>query len=111
MAGSTLGFLNVYDLTTQTAWLELIESSDNTNWSRMPSRPRLLGPGTPGSYDDGGTYVGLAEPILMGNEYRYYYYASPDRHDEAAYMTTTAMLEREHAKRSGIGRQHPMQLD
>ena len=39
MAGSTLGFLNVYDLTTQTAWLELIESSDNTNWRRMPSRP------------------------------------------------------------------------
>ncbi len=84
MAGSTLGFLNVYDVTTQTAWLELVESSDNTNWSRMPSRPRLLEPGTPGSYDDGGTYAGLAEPIPIGNDYRYYYYASPDRHDAAA---------------------------
>jgi hypothetical protein len=91
MAGNTLGFLNVYDLTTQTSWLELIESSDNINWSRMPSRPRLLEPGTRGSYDDGGTYAGLAEPILMGNEYRYYYYAAPDRHDAAAAGRTAKM--------------------
>ena len=30
-----------------------------------------------------GAYVGLAAPILIGDEYRYYYYASADRHDEA----------------------------
>ena len=53
------------------------------NWRRIPSRPRLLQPGLPGSYDSGGTYVGLAEPIRVGGEYRYYYYASADRHDEA----------------------------
>lgn len=91
MAGATLGFLNVYDLTTQTSWLELIESSDNSNWSRMPSRPRLLEPGTPGSFDAGGAYAGLAEPIVMGDECRYYYYASPDRHDVAAAGRTEAI--------------------
>lgn len=83
LCGRTLGFLNLYDLTTQTTWVELIESGDNLNWRRMPSRPRLLAPGAPGTYDCGGAYVGLAAPILVGDDYRYYYYASPDRHDEA----------------------------
>ncbi len=81
--GHALGFLNLYDLTTQTTWIELIESGDNLNWSRMPSRPHLLQPGTPGTYDSGGAYVGLAEPILIGDEYRYYYYSSPIRHDRS----------------------------
>jgi hypothetical protein len=44
----------------------------------------MLEPGTPGSYDAGGAYAGLAEPIPVGNECRYYYYASPDKHDVAA---------------------------
>ncbi len=83
LSGRTLGFLNLYDVTTQTTWVELIESGDNMNWRRMPSRPRLLQPGPPGTYDSGGAYVGLAEPILVGDEYRYYYYASADRHDAA----------------------------
>ncbi|MSU24421.1 MAG: hypothetical protein EXS32_11430 [Opitutus sp.] len=83
LGGRTLGFLNLYDLTTQTTWVELIESGDNLNWRRMPSRPHLLAAGAPGSYDSGGAYVGLAEPILVGDEYRYYYYASADRHDAA----------------------------
>jgi hypothetical protein len=91
LAGRTLGFLNVYDVTTQTTWIELIESADNINWRRMPSRPKLLQPGGPGTYDGGGTYVGLAEPILMGDEYWYYYYASADRHDEAAAGETAQM--------------------
>jgi hypothetical protein len=84
MAGRTLGFLNLYDLTSQTTWIELVESGDNLNWRRMPSRPRLLEPGPAGTCDSGGTYLGLAEPILVGDEYRYYYYASADRHDAAS---------------------------
>lgn len=84
MAGRTLGFLNLYDVTSQTTWIELVESGDNLNWRRMPSRARLLEPGVPGSYDSGGAYLGLAEPILIGDEYRYYYYASADRHDDAS---------------------------
>jgi len=83
LSGRTLGFLNIYDLASQTTWIELVESGDNLNWRRMPSRPRLLQPGPPGAYDSGGAYVGLAEPILVGDEYRYYYYASADRHDAA----------------------------
>lgn len=83
LCGRTLGFLNLYDLTTQTTWVELIESGDNHHWQRMPSRPHLLQPGAPGTYDSGGAYVGLAEPILVGDEHRYYYYASADRHDAA----------------------------
>ena len=81
MAGRTLGFLNVYDLTTQTSWIELVESGDTLNWRRMPSRSPVLQPSGPGSLDGGGAYVGLNEPILMGEEYWYYYYASPRRHD------------------------------
>ena len=82
MAGRILGFLNVYDVSTQTSWIELIESPDGSSWQRMPSRSRLLQPGGPGSHDGGGAYPGLGEPILKGNEYWYYYYASPARHDE-----------------------------
>ncbi|MBS0662994.1 MAG: hypothetical protein JSR48_06995 [Verrucomicrobia bacterium] len=83
LSGRSLGFLNVYDVSTQTTWIELVESGDNQGWHRMPTRPRLLQPGPPGTYDSGGTYVGLAPPILVGDEYRYYYYASADRHDAA----------------------------
>ena len=84
MAGRTLGFLNVYDLTTQTSWIELVESGDNVNWRRMPSRSPLLQPSGPGTLDAGGAYVGLQEPILMGDDYWYYYYASPQRHSESS---------------------------
>lgn len=83
MSGHTLGFLNLYDLTTQTTWIELIESADNLRWSRMPSRAHLLSPGSPGAYDAGAVYVGLSEPILIDDEYRYYYYAAPNRHDRS----------------------------
>lgn len=83
LCGRTLGFLNIYDLASQTTWVELVESGDTFNWRRMPARPRMLQPGGPGSYDGGGAYVGLASPILIGDEYRYYYYASADRHDAA----------------------------
>jgi hypothetical protein len=92
MAGRTLGFLNLYDLTTQATWVELIESGDNLAWRRMPSRPHMLQPGVKGTYDCGGAYVGLAEPILIGDEYRYYYYASADRHDAADVGGNPAML-------------------
>ncbi len=91
LAGRTLGFLNLFDLTTQTTWIELVESGDNLAWHRMPSRPRLLAPGAPGTYDAGGTYLGLAPPILVGDDYRYYYYASADRHDDAAAGRLAAM--------------------
>jgi hypothetical protein len=83
MADRALGFLNVYDLTTQTSWVELVESGDTFSWRRMPSRSPLLQPSGPGSLDAGGTYLGLNEPILVGDEYRYYYYASPQRHSES----------------------------
>jgi len=61
--------------------LELVESGDNANWRRMPSRSPLLQPSGPDSLDAGGAYLGLNEPIPMGDEYWYYYYASPQRHD------------------------------
>ena len=83
MAGRTLGFLNVYDVATQTSWVELVESGDTFSWRRMPSRSPLLQPSGPGSLDGGGAYLGLNEPILMGDEYWYYYYASPNRHSES----------------------------
>ena len=84
MAGRALGFLNVYDVTTQTSWVELVESGDTLSWRRMPSRSPILQPSGPASLDGGGAYVGLNEPILMGDEYWYYYYASPQRHSEGS---------------------------
>lgn len=83
LSGRALGFLNVYDVTTQTTWIELVESADTMNWRRMPSRSPLLQPSEPGSLDAGGTYVGLNEPILMGEQYWYYYYATPQRHSDS----------------------------
>jgi len=83
MAGRALGFLNVYDVATQTTWIELVESGDTVSWRRMPSRSPLLRPSAPGGLDAGGTYVGLNEPITVGDEAWYYYYAAPQRHSDA----------------------------
>jgi hypothetical protein len=82
LCGRILGFLNVYDVSTQTSWVELVESPDGLSWQRMPSRSPLLQPSGPGSLDGGGAYLGLSEPILMGGEHWYYYYASPERHGQ-----------------------------
>ena len=82
MADQILGFLSVYDVTTQTSWIELVESAEGIGWDRMPSRSPVLSTSGPGSLDAGGAYPGLAEPILMGDDYWFYYYASPRRHDE-----------------------------
>ncbi len=105
MAGRTLGFLNVYDITTQTSWIELVESPDSLTWCRMPSRSPLLQPSGPGSLDGGGAYPGLAEPILMGEEYWYYYYASPGRHDENSARQKSSLCIATFTKNRLVGQQ------
>jgi hypothetical protein len=105
MCDRILGFLNVYDVATQTSWLELAESPDGLSWQRMPSRSRLLQPSGPGSLDGGGAYPGLGVPILMGDEYWFYYYASPGRHDEGPVEAKPTLCVATFAKDRLVGQQ------
>jgi hypothetical protein len=80
--GHDLGFLNLYELSTQTASIELVASRRGPNLYRLPTRPTVLWPGRAGSWDDGGVYVGLGKPIAASGEVWVYYCGSPTRHDE-----------------------------
>ena len=81
LSGRCLGFLNVFDVTTQMAWLELVESHDGLSWQRLPGRAAVLKQGDFGSLDGGGVYCGLSEPIVEGDRTWVYYFAAPHRHD------------------------------
>lgn len=105
MADRILGFLSVYDLATQTSWIELVESPDGSSWHRMPSRSPILQAGAPGSLDGGGAYPGLNEPILRGDEYWYYYYASPARHDEGQQQEKPTLCVATFTKNRLVGQQ------
>ena len=81
--GQYMGFLSIYEQSTQKAYLELIIGSRGTDWMRLPSRPVVLGCGDSGSWDNSGIYCGLQEPILFDNEKCLYYYTgTSSRHDE-----------------------------
>ena len=79
--GRCMGFLNVYDVTTQMSWLELVESPDGLSWHRMPAKTAVLRQGNFGSIDGGGIYCGLSEPVVEGDKTWVYYYAAPHPHD------------------------------
>jgi hypothetical protein len=81
LSGRCMGFLNVYDMTTQMAWLELVESPDGLSWHRFPSKTAVLKHGDFGSIDGGGVYCGLSEPIVDGDKTWVYYFAAPHPHD------------------------------
>ena len=81
LSGRCMGFLNVYDVTSQMAWLELVESPDGLSWYRLPSKTAVLKQGDFGSIDGGGVYCGLSEPIVEGDKTWVYYYAAPHPHD------------------------------
>ena len=76
-----LGFLNVFDVTTQMCWLELVESPDGMSWHRFASRAAVLKPGDFGTLDGGGVYCPLGEPIVDGDRTWVYYMAAPHPHD------------------------------
>ena len=81
--GHDLGFLNRYELCTQRADLELVVNRRGVDTVRLPTRPVVLGPGDPGSWDSGGVYTGLGKPIERGDTCWIYYYGSGSRHDES----------------------------
>lgn len=81
MSDRCLGFLNVFDVTTQMTWIELVESPDGISWHRFPSRATVLKPGDFGTLDGGGVYNGLGEPIVDGDRTWVYYMAAPHPHD------------------------------
>ena len=76
-----LGFLNIFDVTTQMSWLELVESPDGLSWHRLPSKTAVLRQGDFGGLDGGGVYCGLCEPIVDGERTWVYYFAAPHPHD------------------------------
>jgi hypothetical protein len=79
--GHDLGLLNGFDLATQRTDLELIAAPDGTNWRRLPTRPRLLGPGDPGTWDSGGVYCGTGDALAFGDRCGLYYAGTSQRHD------------------------------
>ncbi|MAE67079.1 MAG: hypothetical protein CMJ18_22695 [Phycisphaeraceae bacterium] len=81
MNGRCLGFVNIFDVTSQSSWLELAESPDGLSWYRLPGKSPVLKPGDIGSIDGGGVYCGLSEPIVDGDRTWVYYFAAPHRHD------------------------------
>ena len=87
MSDRCMGFLNVYDMTTQMAWLELVESPDGLSWHRFPSKTAVLRNGDFGTVDGGGVYCGLSEPIVDGDRTWVYYFAAPHPHDSGVSET------------------------
>ena len=81
LSGRCMGFLNVFDVTSQMSWLELVESPDGLSWRRLPSKTAVLKQGDFGTIDGGGIYCGLCEPIVEGDKTWVYYYAAPHPHD------------------------------
>ena len=79
--GHDLGLLNGFDLCTQRTDLELICAPDGLAWRRLPTRPRVLGPGDPGAWDGGGVYPGTGEPLTSGDQCGIYYCGTCQRHD------------------------------
>jgi hypothetical protein len=79
--GHDLGLLNGFDLSTQRTDLELIAAPDGLAWRRLPTRPRLLGPGDPGAWDSGGVYCGTGDPMNFGDRCGLYYEGTSQRHD------------------------------
>ena len=81
MSGRCLGFANIFDVTSQMSWLELVESPDGLAWYRLPGKTPVLKPGDFGTIDGGGIYCGLCEPIVDGDRTWVYYFAAPHPHD------------------------------
>ena len=79
--GHDLGLLNGFDVSTQRTDLELITAPDGLAWRRLPTRPRLLGPGDPGAWDSGGVYSGAGDALVFGDRCGLYYGGTMQRHD------------------------------
>ncbi len=79
--GSDLGLLSCYDASTQLAYIELISAPQGIDWRRLPTKPRVLSPGDPGSWDSGGVYPGIGEPLSDGEKCWIYYTGESKRHD------------------------------
>lgn len=81
--GRDLGFLNIFEFSTQRLYLELIAGAGSSDWRRLPSRPKVLEPGDHPAWDSNMVFPGLGEPIVRGDTCWYYYYGSSQRHDAA----------------------------
>lgn len=97
--GHDFGFLSCYEMSTQLADMELITAPQGIDWTRLPTRPKVLRTGDPGSWDGGGVYPGLGEPVAHGDECWVYYYGTSERHDQSPFLT----LQNENRVSGAIG--------
>ncbi|MCK5811404.1 MAG: hypothetical protein KAG94_00770 [Clostridiales bacterium] len=77
-----MGFLTVFDSSTQISSTELIYADEFMNIKRFTSRPKVLLPGDTNAWDGGGVYT--SSGYLYKEEdkkIRYYYYGSSNKHD------------------------------
>jgi hypothetical protein len=89
--GHNFGFLDMYDLSDQKAYTELISGTSAVGWRRLPTKPNVLGHGFDGAWDSGGVYMGLGEPVEVDGKCYCYYSGSSVRHDDGAAGSTTGI--------------------
>ena len=74
------GLLDMYDQTRGSNEVELTFSRDGRNWVRVPPRERFIPRGPAGDFDSGTIFVG-SQPVIVGDEMRFYYGALDGDHE------------------------------
>ena len=74
------GLLDMYDQTRGSNEVELTFSRDGRNWVRVPPRERFIPRGPAGDFDSGTIFVG-SQPVIVGDEMRFYYGAFDGDHE------------------------------
>lgn len=75
------GFLEQFNEEPELIEVELAFSRDGFNWSRLPTRPRIIPVGAEGTWDDGMTFAS-DRVIEVGDEWWLYYSAYDGYHNE-----------------------------
>ena len=84
------GLLDMYDQTRGSNEVELTFSRDGRNWVRVPPRERFIPRGPAGDFDSGTIFVG-SQPVIVGDEMRFYYGAFNGDHERLFPSLDTAI--------------------
>ncbi|MCA9025044.1 MAG: hypothetical protein KDA86_07510 [Planctomycetaceae bacterium] len=91
------GILKVYDRETGYMHGELAWSGDGEHWTQIPTHPEFLARGPEGAWDH-GMVIAADEPVITGDEMRFYYSGAALSHHETenphAISLATAPLNR-----------------
>lgn len=75
------GILKVYDRVTGLMHGELAWSGDGEHWTQLPDHTPFLARGREGTWDY-GMVIAADTPVLVDNEWRFYYSGSEDTHHQ-----------------------------